>query len=94
MAHRRTAGPSTTLRFGRDDKSVCRQHPALPNKFVIPSEAEGSAVSLSSANAGCPIQALFLGLSGIPQQRISFVILDRSTATLTPTCGFHVRNAA
>jgi hypothetical protein len=67
MAHRRTAGPSTTLRFARDDKSVCGQHPAFPNKFVIPSEAEGSAVSLSLANAGCPIQALFLGLSGIPQ---------------------------
>jgi hypothetical protein len=33
-----------TLRFGRDDNSSWKLYLAFPNKVVIPSEAEGSAV--------------------------------------------------
>jgi hypothetical protein len=66
--------PSTHAKVGRRPP-IC--HPALSRLAVEPerSGAEGSAVSLSgTANlpwAGCPIQALFLGLSGIHSIRIS-----------------------
>src|SRR5580704_377625 len=37
-----TADPSATLRFGRDDNSVGKRELQIPNKFVIPTEAQRS----------------------------------------------------
>src|SRR3984885_7129542 len=62
-----TAGPSTTLRSGRDDKFVGRSgHFPTTNLSSRPerSVVEGPAVSPPLTTAGCPFKPSF-GLSGI-----------------------------
>src|SRR3984885_10113670 len=71
-----TAGPSTTLRSGRDDKFVGRSgHFPTTNLSSLPerSVVEGPAVSPPPKTAGCPIKPSF-GLSGIPRTGPGFFI--------------------
>ena len=51
----RTADPSAPLRSGRDENSSWKLYLAFPNKIVIPTGAEGSAVRPS----GFPNSAVF-----------------------------------